>query len=322
MMTFLEYIFIDPTPIPWLVQDLIVLLLSLALILTIIRREEHPTPRLLEVVAFVFIYASVYENAAGVMRLYSFGRSYLMIGSVPATVPMIEAMVLVTGFWLLDKTALPNWTKPPIIGLLGMLQDFSLDPLAIRQVFETSSGISARWNWVIQTSDANILGVPVFNFPGWMLIMFYGALCLLIGRWWFKKSGYKPLVGYLYPFITMFVALLLMISPLSSFLLWLGPIFLKGSWIEWVMLGFHLLLPTALLIVIWRGKMKTGFDKQDILIFLIPLLLHLSDIVFSFTGGFTEILWIVILASAIHLGLLACFFLQGKRRIKTTAEPC
>ena len=314
MTTFLEYIFIESIPIPWLVQDLIVLLLCPALVLTIVRREKHPVPRLLEVVAFVFIYASVYENAAGVMGLYSFGRSFLMIGSVPASVPLIEAMVLVTGFWLLDKTTLPNWTKPPIIGLFGMLQDFSLDPLAIRQAFETTSGTSARWNWYIQSTDANILGIPVFNFPGWFLIMLFGSVCLLIGRWWFRKSGYKPLVGYLYPFIAMFAALLLMISPLSSFLLWLGPIFVKGSWVEWALLCFHFVLPTAFLIFLWRGKMKAGFSKQDLPIFLIPLVLHLSDIVFTLVGGFSEILWIVILATLIHLGLLICFLIQGKRQ--------
>lgn len=316
MNTFLEYIFAEPVPLPWLLQDLIVLLLSLVLVIFILRRESHPIPRLLEWVAFVFVYASVYENAAGVMGLYSFGRSYLMIGSVPASVPLIEGLVLVTGFWLLDKTTLPNWTKPPIIGLFGMLQDFSLDPLAIRQVFETAGGTSARWNWYIQPTDANILGIPVFNFPGWMLIMFYGATCLLIGRWWFRKSGYKPLVGYLYPFITMFAALLLMISPLSSFLLWLGPIFTKGSGVEWALLGFHLALPTAFLIFLWRGKMKAGFSKQDLPVFLIPLVLHLSDVVFTLVGGFSEILWIVILATLIHLGLLVWFLIQGKKQPK------
>ena len=313
MTTILNYIFSEAIPIPWLVQDMIVLLLSLVLILAIIKREKHPIPRILEVVAFVFIYASVYENAACVMGLYSYGRSYIMIGSVPASVPLIEAIVLITGFWLLDKTTLPKWTKPPIIGLFGMLQDFSLDPLSIRQIFHTGAGVSGRWNWLIQPTDANILNIPVFNFPGWMLIMLYGSACLLIGRWWFRKSGYKQWVGILYPFIMMFAALLLMISPLSSFLLWLSPIFSKGSWIEWVMLAFHFILPTAFLAFIWRGKMKAGYDKKDLLIFLLPLILHLSDITFSIAGGYNGILWIGILATVIHLAFLAWFFVQGKK---------
>lgn len=313
METFLSYIFVDPIPLPWLIQDAVVLLLSLVLLLVIVKRESHPIVTILELAGFVFLYASVYENAAGVMGLYSFGRSYLMVGSVPITVPLIEGILLITGFWLLDKTTLPNWAKPPILGLFGMLQDFSLDPLAIRQVFDTTSGLSGRWNWLIQPTDANILNVPVYNFPGWMLIMFYAAVCLLIGRWWFRKSGYKPVVGIVYPIVMMVAALLLMISPLSQLLLYLGPILPAGTAAEWYLLAFHLILPTLLLLFIWRGKMKSGFTKLDYPIFLIPTVLHLSDLVFTLLGGYTEILWLGILATVIHLGILAFVFIQGRR---------
>ncbi len=313
MDAFLSYIFIDPIPLPWLIQDAIVLVLTLILVYFIIKRQNHPFVTILELLSFVFIYASVYENAAGVMGLYSFGRSYLMVGSVPLTVPLTEGLILITGFWLLDKTNLPNWTKPPIIGLFGMLQDFSLDPLAIRQVFDTTSGTSARWNWYIQTTDANILDVPVFNFPGWMLIMFYASVCLLIGRWLYKKSNEKPWVGLIYPPVSMFVALLLMISPISNFLLWLGPIFTKGGSIEWALLAFHLLFPTVLLFVFWKWRKTRAFTRQDLPIFLIPLVLHLSDIAFTILGGYTEILWLVILSSAVHLALLGAFWISGKR---------
>ena len=313
MQDLLAYIFIEPLPWAWLIEDILVLALTLVLLFAIIKREQHPIPRVLEVFAFVFIYAATYENAAGVMGLYDFGRSYIMIGSVPASVPLIEVFVLITGFWLLDKTTLPDWTKPPIIGLLGMLQDFSLDPLAIRQVNDLGNRISGRWNWLIQATDPNILDVPTFNFPGWMLIMLYGATCLLLGRWWYRKSGYKPIVGYLYPLISMIAALLLMISPLSSFLLWLGPIFEKASQVEWVMLAFHLAFPTLLLIILWRGRMKTKYTHKDLPIFLIPAVLHLYDLVFTIIGGYTEILWIVILSTVVHIALLALFFIRGQQ---------
>ena len=103
----------------------------------------------LELFAFVFLYASVYENAAIVMGLYSYGRSLVTIGFVPASVPLIEAGVLITGFWFLEKTSVPKWAWAPIIGLFGMLQDFSLDPLAIRQVHTAGTVTSGRWNWLI-----------------------------------------------------------------------------------------------------------------------------------------------------------------------------
>lgn len=314
MKNVLDYLFVEPFPLPWLVQDIIALGLFLFVLAFVIRREKHPVVVLLELFAFIFLYASVYENAAIVMGLYSYGRSLVMIGFVPAAVPIIEACVLITGFWFLEKTTLPAWTKPPIIGLLGMLQDFSLDPLAIRQVFTTAGVTSGRWNWLINPStNVNILNIPVFNFPGWMLIMLYGSACLLVGRWWYRKSGYKPGVGYVYPFLSMIAALLLMISPISSLLLWLGPVFQKGGSIEWILLAFHLALPAGLLIFLWRGRTTGPWTVHDLPVFVFPTVLHLSDILFTLIGGYTEILWIVLLASAVQTGLLAFAFFKNRR---------
>jgi hypothetical protein len=297
----------------WLVQDIIALLLFLFVLAFIVRREKRPIIVILEMFAFVFLYASIYENAAIVVGLYSYGRSLVMIGFVPASVPLIEVCVLITGFWFLEKTTVPDWAKPPIIGLFGMLQDFSLDPLAIRQVYTTAEVTSGRWNWLIDPTDVNILNIPVFNFPGWMLIMLYGAACLLVGRWWYRNSGYRPVVGYVYPFITMFAALLLMISPVSNLLLWLGPIFQKGDSIEWLMLAFHLIIPSALLAFLWRGRMTGRFTINDLPIFLFPTILHLSDILFTIIGGFFEILWVVLLASAAQTTLLLFAYMKNRR---------
>ena len=315
MKNILDYIFLEPFPGTWLVQDIIALLLSLFVLAIIIKRNKHPVVLILEAFAFVFLYASIYENAAIVMGLYSYGRSLVMIGYVPASVPLIEVCVLITGFWFLEKTSLSDWAKPAIIGLFGMLQDFSLDPLAIRQVYTTAEGTSGRWNWFIAPTDANILNVPVFNFPGWMLIMLYASACLLIGRWWYRKSGYRPIVGYVYPFAAMIAALLLMISPISNFLLWLGPMFQKGSPVEWIMLAFHLAVPTLLLVFLWRGRMTKNFTVEDLPIFIFPTVLHLSDILFTLIGGFYEILWLVLLASFAQTALLIFAYLNNRRPI-------
>jgi hypothetical protein len=315
MNNILKYIFVEPFPGTWLVQDIIAILLSLLVLAFIIKRNKHPIVMILEAFAFVFLYASIYENAAVVMGLYSYGRSLVMIGFVPASVPLIEVCVLITGFWFLEKTSLPDWVKPPIIGLFGMLQDFSLDPLAVRQVYTTAGVTSGRWNWLIASTDVNILKIPVFNFPGWMLIMLYGSACLLVGRWWYRRSGYRPVVGMVYPILAMFAALLLMISPISNLLLWLGPVFQKGGSIEWVMLAFHLIVPTALLVFLWRGRMVKRFTLDDLPIFIVPTVLHVSDILFTVFGGFHEILWIVLLASFVQTALLLFAYLNNRRLV-------
>lgn len=310
----MNYIFLEPFPWTWLVQDILALGLMVYVLIYLFKRDDHPVQKVLEVIAFIFLYASIYENAAIVMGLYSYGRSLNMIGFVPAAVPIIEVCVLVTGFWFLEKTKVPNWAKPPIIGLFGMLQDFSLDPLAIRQVYTSAGVTSGRWNWLINpATDVNILRIPVFNFPGWMLIMLYGAAMILVGRWWFKKTRYNKVVGIVYPFLSMIAALLLMISPLSNFLLWLGPIFTKGQPVEWIMLAFHLLVPTLLLVYFWRGKNTARYDANDWPIFVVPTLLHLSDIAFTLIGGFDEILWIVLLASAVQIAFLGYAYWQSRK---------
>lgn len=322
MKNILDYIFVEPFPGPWLIQDIIALLLALFVLAFIIRRNQRPLALILEAFAFVFLYASIYENAAIVMGLYSYGRSLVMIGFVPASVPLIEVCVLLTGFWFLEKTSLPDWAKPPIIGLFGMLQDFSLDPLAIRQVFTTAGVSSGRWNWLISPTDVNILRVPVFNFPGWMLIMLYGATCILVGRWWHRRSGYSPVVGVVYPFLASIAALLLMISPISNFLLWLGPLFQKGGPIEWIMLAFHLIVPAVLLVFLWRGKMAKLFTINDLPVFVVPTVLHISDILFTFIGGYFEILWIVLLASFAQTALLLYAYLNNRQpALKAELSP-
>jgi len=79
--------------------------------------------------------------------------------------------------------------------------------------------------------------VPLYNFSGWMLLCGYGAAFILLGRWWFRRSGYSSKVGLAYPFVTMLGALGLLITPpTSQFLLWLAPFLSKSGIGEWIML--------------------------------------------------------------------------------------
>jgi hypothetical protein len=301
--------------------DILTILLTLLVGIFIVRKSRHPVAAILECFGFVFLYASVYENFAVVQGWYVYGRSLLMIGDVPLSVPLLEMDVLVCGLWLLEKMDIPGWCKPFIVGLFGMLQDFSLDPLTVRQVFTVNGLTSGRWTWLLPQGAVNIYKVPVYNFPGWMLIMLYASAYYLLGRSWFKRSGYKPWVGYVYPFLATLLALLTMISPLSQFLLWLGPFFAKGSNAEWIMLAFQLVFPLVLLAVFWRGRLRAPITlKGDWPIFAVVVLFHLSDILFTVAGGFTVILWLVLLVSLVHFALLGWICLSGKRPTAVQGE--
>ena len=316
----MQYLFNTPIPIPWLLADLLTLLVTLLVVIFIVRKSKHPVAILLESFAFVFLYASVYENFAVVQGWYIYGHSLLTIGDVPLSVPLLEMNVLVTVLWLLEKMEIPTWCKPFVAGLFGMLQDFSLDPYTVRQVFTVNGLTSGRWTWLLKPGMVNIYNVPVYNFPGWTLIMFYATIFILLGRWWYKRSWYKPVIGYVYPFLMIFLALLTMVSPLSQFLLWLAPFFTKGSFAEWIMLAFHVIFPTILLAVFWRGRMRSRLTlKGDFPIFAVVVLFHLSDILFTLAGGFHEVLWLILLTSAVHFVLLGLIYFAG-RKVKMPQE--
>ncbi len=318
----MKHLFHTPIPMPWLLMDILTLLITLVVVLVVVRKSRHPTAILLECFSFVFLYASIFENFAVVNQWYVYGRSFLMIGDVPLSVPLIEMDVLVVGLWLLKKMDIPNWCKPFVMGLLGMLQDLSLDPVAVRQVFTTQGVATGRWTWLLQPGMVNIYDIPVYNFPGWMLIMMYAAVYILIGRWWFKRSGYKPLVGYVYPLAALVLALATMVSPLSQVLLWLAPFFTKGSSAEWVMFGFHLAFPTALLIVLWKGKMKHPLTFQgDLPIWAVTVLFHLADILGAILGGYNEVIWLVVLSSLAHVALLVLVYLTSQKMSRPVSEP-
>ena len=87
------------------------------------------------------------------------------------------------------------------------------------------------------------------------------------------------------------------------------------------MLAFHLLIPTTLLIVLWRGKMTAPFTREDLPVFIVPTVLHLSYILFTILGGFTEILWIVLLASAIQTALLVFAWLNNRQEFRLDKNP-
>lgn len=297
----------------WVIQDIIVIILAVITVQFIIRKEEHPGPVILEFVCFVFLNAAVFENFATLMGWYGYGRSVLMLFNVPLSVPILEYLVVYSSLRILNSMQIRTWCKPIIVGVFGMLADLSLDPLAVRQIFETKERTIGRWTWFFEPGAVNIFSIPVYNFSGWVLLCGYAAAFILLGRWWYRKSDFKFAVGYLYPVLGMLAALGILVTPLSNFLLWLQPFMQKGSVSEWIMMVFYLCMAAALLAVFWRGRMlrKLSF-KDDLPIFLVFTASHISNIIFALIGGFYEILWLQILAASVQLGLIFLIYMRGR----------
>ncbi len=285
------------TAIPiWIAQDLAVYAVGVFFLLFVIRREPQASARILEAIAFCFCYAAVYENFATLMGWYGYGRSILMVFNVPLSVPLVEYLVVYAALRLLDREGIPAWSKPWIVGLTGMLFDLGLDPLAMKQVFSTREGLIGRWTWYPGAEDVQILGEPVYNYTGWILLCGFFAATVLAGRYWHRKSGFKPWVGCAYPFLAALAALLILVSPLSRFLLWLWPAFSKGSQAEWVMLGVNTAVGLVLFLrytragAIRAGRADTVFETPALLALVgLPLL----NLLLCTGGGYWDALSIV-----------------------------
>ncbi|NHI82857.1 MAG: carotenoid biosynthesis protein [Candidatus Thorarchaeota archaeon] len=294
----------DLTFVPtWVFLDSLIFIIAMITTYDIIKKEEYPQYVLLEMVCFSLLYAAIFENFATIMGWYEYGRSLIMVGNVTLGVPIVEYLVVYTTLGMLRHMEIPEWCKPLIVGFFGRIFDFSLDPVAVRLRFTTVDGTIGRWTWFIDPSDANIYNVPVYNFSGWVLLCGYAAVFLILGRRWFKRSNYNHKVGVLYPMLSMLAALAVLMSPLSNFLLWLEPIFFKGSIGEWIMLSVFLAAPVVLLLVFWRGRMKHRFLlKENYPTALVFILLPVVNVVFAVVYGFFEILWLELL-----FAFLSCF---------------
>ncbi len=315
-MTFFLNFFSLMSP-TWVVEDILVYLLAIGVLFFWMKKSKDRAPYLfLELIAFTFVYGSVFENLAVTrLHLYSYGTSLIMIGNVPLSIPLIEALVFLGGLTLVDSMRVPIWCKPFLVGFFAILQDLSLDPLAVIQVAHVSGGVSARWqSLILKPGMASMFNQTVDNWPGWMLFMFLATICLLLGRWWFNKSNAHPLVGVVYPFVSMIAALLLLLTPLGPLMMWLGPFFAQGSVSEWIMFAFYLLFPAIILLVFWRGRMQRPLLLRETWpIFGIFVFLHASDLVFTLIGGYWNVLWIVVLSGVVHTLLLLTIYLSGRR---------
>lgn len=305
----MSHLLLTAIPLPWLVSDLVINALALWGLLFLVSRAERPVPLLLEVAALTLLYAAVFENAAVARGNYIYGRSLFMFGDVPAAVPFEEIMILVMGLAMLGKAGMPVWTRPVITGLFGILQDFSLDPIATRQVFTVNGLTSGRWTWLPDGGPVNILHIPVYNFSGWQMIMTYGGLSLLVGRAWYRRSGYAGRIGLVYPFIAALAAVVLIHTPLSMFALWLWPFFNQGYDSEWAMLGLWVALSLVLIAGWWPRRRGQGLDwAVDWPFFAIPVLWHVFDIASACVAGIYASLPLMLAATVAHMLLLAMFF--------------
>ncbi len=298
----------------WVIEDILIYIATTMVIFYIVKKEPRPVIALLEMFCFTFLYAAVYENFATVLKLYGYGRSIIMVFNVPLSIPLFEFLVLYCSMKLLEKMQIPIWCKPLLAGFFAVIADFSLDPVAVKQIYTTAEGTIGRWTWFITPNQVQIYSEPVGNFTGWMWMTAFAVLFFLLGRWWYKKSNFSSLVGSIYPVIACLAALLTLFSPITRFVMYAVPLAAQGSPSEWVMLGIVMVVSVLLLAIFWRGRMIGRLSLQeDFPVFFTLGGFPIINLIFCILGGFWQILWLVLLAGVVMWALLGGIYWAGTK---------
>ncbi len=311
----------DPTvlemlhsPLSWVVYEIFAVVLLFVVIFDILKKnKEEDTStifiRLLEIFGFI-LYGVIFENFGVIGRTYDYSSHRLMMcGVIPLTIPIFEAVIFYTAMQFAEKLEFPTWSRPFIASFFGMLQDLTLDPVAVADRHLYDGILQGRWNWSSALHYPDMFfGIPYFNFSGWFGLMFYYTVLILLGRRIYKKYDKKIFIGITYVLLSAIIGVLLILSPLNLFLLFAYPIgtLFGNRTAEIIMLVIICtILISALVISGKRGKRISL--KENPIIWIIPVSMHLLDLIIAIILGLSIAYIPVIAFTTIHLAYIGFY---------------
>ncbi len=316
----LEYL---STPLTWAIAEILALVLFLYCLSDAMKKSDDRTRvfRVLELIGFV-IYAGLFENIGVLGNVYDYSLDRLiLVGVVPLSLLMFEAVIFYSALQFAEAMNFHKWVRPFVVGFLGVLMDLAIDPVAVFDLHLVNGVLEGRWNWTTYYDDM-LFGIPFFNFVGWFLLMFYYATLIQLGRDQHEKSGYKESIGTAYVIIAPIIGVLLIVSPITRFLLFLYPIFpmFLNRTVEIFMLSSIAIITIVVLFKYRKGSEVIDYRNYPV-IWVIPLVLHAFNIVLAFSLMITIAYIPVLLFAGIHLAYLAYYlFRKPKPLVKETVE--
>ncbi len=305
----LEYL---STPVTWAIAEILAFFLFFYVLVDAMKKGDHKTRiyRILELFGFI-VYAGLFENIGVLGNTYNYSLNRLvMVGVVPLSILAFEAVIFYSALQFVEKLNFPKWARPIVVGLLGVLQDLTIDPAAVFDLHIVNGVMEGRWNWTFHY-DGLLFGIPFFNFTGWFMLMFYYTTLIQLGRILHEKSGYKRNRGIAYIILSPILGVLLIVSPLTQFILFLYPIFplFLNRTAEIVMLSIIVVISVATLIKCRKRSFDVDYKDYSV-IWVIPLILHTFDIMLAFSLGITIAYVPVLLFGGIHLGYIAYYIFR------------
>ncbi|MHA1449724.1 MAG: hypothetical protein ACTSP4_09930 [Candidatus Hodarchaeales archaeon] len=313
----LEYL---SSPFSWVIVEILAIILFLFCMIDILKRNEKEKGiiRLFELLGFV-IYAGLFENIGVLGNVYDYSLDRLMlIGVVPLSILMLEAVIFYSALRFAETMEFPKIAIPFVVAFLGVLQDLTIDPVAVYDLNLVNGVMEGRWNWTLHYNDM-LFGIPFFNYTGWFMLMFYytGLILIkrdLVKRWHDKNGEYFLEVGIGLTLAASFLGVLLIVSPLTQFILFLYPIFpLFGNRSAEILMLSCVMLITLIFLVKYRNTSGSINYRNYPLIWIIPAVLHLFDMMLAFFLGIVIAYIPVILFSSVHLGYIGYYiFIKPK----------
>ncbi|WP_146193503.1 ferrous iron transporter B [Flavobacterium sediminis] len=317
------------TPISWFLVEIFSLVLFFMCMNHAIK-QERPFLRLLELFGFV-LGAGIFENI-GVNSAHAYYydiRRIMMIADVPLEILLLEASIWYAAFNLAIKLNLPKWGIPFIVGLFGSIQDMTIDPAAVFDSYALQDTVantvnlkypgafidgylSGQWNWTNPGYENSFFGIPIYNFSGWMYLMFFYTVWILIGRWLQEKFD-SIVVGYFYPFIAGVLNVACLGFPLTVFLVF-GTFDSNQSTFqsELIILCINFAFAISLLVFYRKRLTKIDIRKDGVILFLLPVIMHLYDVFYAFIQK-VEIAYIpVLIVSLLHFAYLFYVYQKSK----------
>jgi hypothetical protein len=286
------------TPISWFINEIIGSALLLICIAHAIKME-NPLVRLLELFCYM-ITAGIFENIGVWQNVYYYSLDrVMMFGKVPFSILFIEGAILYSTVLLVERLQLPKWAIPFGAGVLSSIQDMTLDPASVYDFHNISGVMEGQWNWT-KHYDGGFVDIPFFNFSGWLTMILFFSACMFIGRHIYERKQ-KKWIGIAYPFVSIIITVVLLVSPINQFLLYAMPIAkINTKSAELVLMTIN--FAVCIFILLKFAKYTKPLEKEDSLVFFVPIFLHLYALVSSVVLDISAAIVPVIIVAVIHSG--------------------
>ncbi|MBQ8506386.1 MAG: carotenoid biosynthesis protein [Clostridia bacterium] len=300
-------------PVTWIIMEVMSVVLF-AMCMRHALNSDRPKHKIFELCCFVLA-AALFEHVGVLGGNYWYSQErFMRFGLLPLSILLIESVIMYSAMTLFEYTNMPKWSIIWFVGILSTLQDMTIDPVYVNDRYVFDGVAQGHWNWTIYY-DTTFFGIPFFNFSSWFFMTGIYAGLMMLGRRIYEKTK-KEWIGVAYPFVS---AVLLIIALVPTAILLVKPVYSDNNtfkfWYELIALIFNFACAIVLIAKNWKKMSPVNLRKDGIVIFAIPAILHLYDIIVGFGLGIKQSYIPVVVFTVIHMAYLAVVYRKSKKAI-------